>query len=209
MAGKAAAVAALPVEKRPLQGEAAAAANDEFLLSPGISCPACGDAQAVDLALVENALRLSARRAVRRFYEGWFVSDDVSASDLRVRRLPLRGTAVAHQGKRVQIRRQVAAKELYTQLLYLRSLVDVSRANDVMAGENVARGKTGKAGRFMGMHVDAARWAAAEAGLERVLRMCGYVWIDPALFRKVFKVGGGGAGGGAGAGAGEVVVGRG
>ena len=162
--------------------------GDDFTLDVGTKCPQCG--QDVDLNTVENLVRLAVRQAVKRFYEGWLVSDDSSAPDLRTRCAPLRGSAVAHQGRRVVVRRQFAPRELYNQLFYLASLVDVRRADAVVQGENATRARASKSGSFQPVRVtDVARWNAARAVVDRTLARCGYMWVDPTLFGRVFRLG--------------------
>jgi hypothetical protein len=75
---------------------------------------------------------LSARRAIKKFYDGVMVGEDPE-KPVRTRQTSLRGNGVWVNGHRVRARPLFTAKELYTQLVYLKRLGDeakLDKAND-------------------------------------------------------------------------------
>jgi len=161
-----------------------------LVLLPGTCCPKGCEQPVLDSFVLQNLLVLSARKAIKKYHQGWLESDDPTASDLKTRQQGLRNVFPFH-GKRVTLHRKYSAKDLWVQLLYLTSLVDWKRANSSLTRENEHRKKNGLPplvvhGRAYEQNEN---FDMVKQYLEaRFLHHSGFGWVTPDFFAKVFRI---------------------
>eukprot|EP00512_Aurantiochytrium_limacinum_P014721 CAMPEP_0171586346 /NCGR_PEP_ID=MMETSP0961-20121227/12525_1 /TAXON_ID=87120 /ORGANISM="Aurantiochytrium limacinum, Strain ATCCMYA-1381" /LENGTH=331 /DNA_ID=CAMNT_0012144089 /DNA_START=119 /DNA_END=1114 /DNA_ORIENTATION=- len=151
----------------------------------GLHCPKCE--HPIDLAYLANVLHLTARAAVKKYYEGWLLADDPSA-DLRTRQQSVIGRSFTMNGRRVQLVPEYRASTLYTQLRYLESLVNAPHAlEDLKKHYSHGHNKVTPPPALSQDEHEAL--AEVQTSLsEKYLNRSAYNWVQPDLFLRAFRL---------------------
>ena len=91
----------------------------------------CKKAPIQRATIIQNKLTFFIRKHVNKYYHGYVTCEDPACSG-RTRQLPLEfkgAFPVCNVCQKAIMTKEYSDKELYTQLLYLQQLFDVSKAN--------------------------------------------------------------------------------
>ncbi|GBG31716.1 DNA polymerase alpha catalytic subunit [Hondaea fermentalgiana] len=175
-------VVALPQELAKIVPEKQQQSN---AAKSGLQCPRCDEP--VDLTYLTNQLHLAARRAVKKYYEGWLLADDPSA-DLRTRQQSVVGRSFTLHGRRLQLVPEYRPSTLYTQLRYLESLVNAPHALEQLKKHYSSGHSKVDPPKPLNAQ-DAEALAHVQASLAaKYLNRSAYNWVQPDLFQRAFRM---------------------
>lgn len=163
---------------------------ESAVLSPGASCPQCGNNEVVDAIVLQNLLTLSARKAIGTFYHNQLVPKDAMVeAEFKTRQLGLRDY-VPYNKRRIALKREVSPKQLWIQLYYLVCLVDCKRFDELLGRENDLRTKKGQSTLSLRMTANTRQeLGLVKDYLERTfLHNSAFGWVEPELFQKAFRL---------------------
>ncbi|KAI8375408.1 DNA polymerase family B-domain-containing protein [Choanephora cucurbitarum] len=93
----------------------------------GFNCTKCH--LTININSVRVQVTLAIRKHIQRYYEGWYVCDDVTCNN-RTRMLSVFGRRCMVENCRGSMKREYTDKELYTQILYLSTLFNPMKTRD-------------------------------------------------------------------------------
>ncbi|KAL7325370.1 DNA-directed DNA polymerase alpha catalytic subunit pol1 [Mucor circinelloides] len=100
----------------------------------GFDCSKCH--LMITNASIKVQLSLAIRKYIQRYYDNWYVCDDITCGN-RTRTLSVFGRRCLNHGCRGSMKREYTDKQMYTQLLYLSSLFDPSKAKNKVANDSI------------------------------------------------------------------------
>ncbi|KAI9257390.1 DNA polymerase family B-domain-containing protein [Phascolomyces articulosus] len=98
---------------------------------PGLQCSGCQ--RMIAETTIRGALIRAMRSFIRKYYQGWLVCDD-NTCDSRTRSMSVFGRRCLKDNCHGAMKREYTDKQLYTQLLYLTTILDPSKAKQNAAG---------------------------------------------------------------------------
>ncbi|KAI8642206.1 DNA polymerase family B-domain-containing protein [Parasitella parasitica] len=100
----------------------------------GLDCSKCH--LMITNASVKVQLSAAVRKYIQRYYDNWYVCDDITCAN-RTRTLSVFGRRCIMPGCRGSMKREYTDKQMYTQLLYLSSLFDPSKARNNITNDSI------------------------------------------------------------------------
>ncbi|KAI8366243.1 DNA polymerase family B-domain-containing protein [Blakeslea trispora] len=107
--------------------EGVARPAQENTFESGFNCTKCH--LPINLNSVRVQVTLAIRKHIQRYYEGWYVCDDVTCNN-RTRMLSVFGRRCMVENCRGSMKREYTDKELYTQILYLSTLFNPMKTRE-------------------------------------------------------------------------------
>ncbi|KAG2209774.1 hypothetical protein INT47_001922 [Mucor saturninus] len=101
---------------------------DEQTIQCGLDCPKCK--KTIPVASLKVQAQLAARSYIKRYYDNWYVCDDITCGN-RTRLLSVFGRRCVVHSCRGYVKREYSDKQLYTQLLYLSMVFDPVKAKSI------------------------------------------------------------------------------